>query len=354
MQISTPAFNVYGVSFPGAPAVIIGFNDNIAWGVTNAARDVRDYYEIKFKDETKSEYWYNNNWRQSEIVVENYNMKDGSVFKDTMAYTVFGPVMYDDHYNGKGRVADSRTLAVRWKAHESSNELKTFALLNKAKNLQDYEKAISSFACPGQNFAFASKSGDIAMWQQGSFPAKWYRQGDFIMPGIDSSYNWQTNIPQSENPKQINPERGFVSSANQIPADTSYPYYLGGNYDLYRGLLINRYLTGMNAITPADMQKMQNDIYNAFAEAAVPFLLEHIKTDQLNEEERKYLSIVKSWNMRNDNEEKGPTVFTTWFGWLEEFVWKDELSQEKQPSELPESFTLIEALKNDPVVFFYR
>lgn len=351
MQINTPSFNVYGVSFPGAPAIIIGFNDHIAWGVTNAARDVRDYYKITFKDETKQEYWFNNDWKKTDLVTEEYKMKDGSVFYDTVAYTVFGPVMYDDHFSGHGR-AQNENLAVHWKAHQPSNELKTFTLLDRAKSFADYEHALSHFSCPGQNFAFASKTGDIAVWQQGAFPAKWHRQGDFIMPGTDSSYVWQADIPQQENPHDINPARGFASSANQWPADSTYPYYLGGHYDLYRGLLINRLLAGMDAITPADMQKLQNENYNAFAEDALPFLLTHIRAARLNSEEKKYLDIVASWNKRNDNEEKGPTIFTTWFDALEKEIWDDELAKVKGPTASPESYTLLSALKKDSAFSF--
>ncbi|MBO9573286.1 MAG: penicillin acylase family protein, partial [Chitinophagaceae bacterium] len=87
MQIHTPSFNVYGASFPGAPAIIIGFNENIAWGVTNAARDVRDYYSIQFNDSSKKEYLFNNEWKKTDLQIEEYKMKDGSVFYDTVAYT---------------------------------------------------------------------------------------------------------------------------------------------------------------------------------------------------------------------------------------------------------------------------
>ena len=66
MQIHTPDYNVYGVSFPGAPYVIIGFNDSCAWGVTNAGRDVRDYYAIKFRDDTRREYWFNGKWQAAD------------------------------------------------------------------------------------------------------------------------------------------------------------------------------------------------------------------------------------------------------------------------------------------------
>jgi penicillin G amidase len=347
MQITTPSFSTYGVSFPGAPAIIIGFNEHIAWGVTNAARDVRDYYSIQFKDDSKSQYLYNNEWKNTELTVEEYKMKDGSVYYDTVAYTVFGPVMYDDHYNGNRHLKNNSSLAVRWRAHDPSNELKTFALLDRAKDYHDYEHAISTFICPGQNFAFAAKTGDIAIWHQGSFPAKWYQQGDFVMPGTDSSYAWQGFIPQQENPHDINPSRGFVSSANQWPTDTTYPYYTGGHYDLYRGIEINRRLEQMNAITPEDMQALQNDNYNVFAEYALPFLVSHISENKLSDKEKSYLNIIKNWKYNNDKEEKGPSVFTTWVDQLEKAVWDDELIQLGGSYERPEQFTLIDDLKKD-------
>ena len=352
MQISTPSYNVYGVSFPGAPAVVIGFNDSIAWGVTNAARDVRDYYAIKFRDASEAQYFLNNEWKNTEPRIEKYLMKDGTSFYDTVAYTVFGPVMYDSHFDGKGRSKNNISLAVKWSAHDASNELKTFSLLNRARNYSDYEAAITHFSCPGQNFAFAGKSGNIALWQQGLFPAKWKGQGNFIMPGTDTGYLWQANIPHSENPHLTDPERGFVSSANQLPADSAYPYYLGGSYDLYRGKIINRYLSGMSDITTADMQKMQTDNYNLFAETALPVMLKYIDKNRLNDAEKKYLGIISSWNKRNDNEEQGPVIFTVWEDSLENMVWSDELSREPQPSAMPEPYTLIEALLKDSAFSF--
>lgn len=351
MQLSTPGYNAYGVSFPGAPSIIIGFNDFIAWGVTNAARDVRDHYRIRFREGGRAEYRYNDQWVKADLQQEVYTMKDGSVFIDTVAYTVFGPVMYDHTFNAGGQ-PNEMSLAVRWKAHEPSNELKTFYLLNHAKNYEDFEAAIAGFVCPGQNFAYADKDGNIALWQQGRFPAKWFRQGDWIMPGTDSLYRWQGDIPREENPHSLNPPRGFVSSANQMPADTSYPYYLGGRYDVYRGLIINRYLEGTQLATPADMQQMQTDNYNVFAETALPFLLAYIREDSLGAAEKKYLAILKSWNKRNDAGEKGATVFSVWFDLLEQLIWNDELQQQPQPFELPDSYTLIDALKKDSLFSF--
>ncbi len=352
VQISTPQYNVYGVSLPGAPAVIIGFNDSIAWGITNGSRDVLDYYKIEFRNEDHDEYLFNNQWAKAEKQVESYVIKGGGVFYDTVAYTVFGPVVYDEKYNGSGRVGSSMNLAMRWKAHDPSNEFKTINLLNKARNLGEYEKAISYFQCPGQNFVFASKSGDIAIWHQGQFPAKWYRQGDFIMPGTDSTYMWKRDIPQRENPNQRNPARGFVSSANQIPADTSYPYYLNTDYDVYRGFAINRFLANMNNATVTDMQNLQNENLNTFAETTLPILFQQTDSSALNEKEKKYFDIVRRWNFRNDSEEDGATIFAVWIDSLQQLVYGDEFAGIPGPTAKPHVAALVDLLKKDSALAF--
>ncbi len=344
IQLKTPNFNVYGVSFPAAAGVIIGFNDSCAFGVTNAGRDVRDYYTIQFKDASRSSYLYNGEWKQTEFRYEHIKIKDKPTFIDTVAYTVFGPVIFDDNYNSHKK--DGKSYAVRWKAHDASNEMKMFYQLDRAKNYNDYLEAIKNLHTPGQNCVFAAKNGDIAMWCQGEFPAKWKRQGDFIMPGIDSSYSWQGIIPQSENPHQVNPERGFVSSANQLPVDTSYPYYIGGSFPNYRGWTINKRLTQMADITPQDMMELQTNNYNVFAEMARPVLLKNMNESSLNEDEKKYWNILKDWNLRSDTAEAGPVVFTVLWDNLEKIVWSDEAAQ-THSSFFPYQSTLLEGLLRD-------
>lgn len=350
MQISTPNFNSYGVSFPGAPSIIIGFNDSIAWGVTNAGRDVKDYYEIKFRDSTMNEYMYNGRWKTSSFRNEVIKVKGKPDVIERIAMTVFGPVIFDKTY--PDILKDNKYYAVRWKAHDPSNELFTFNRLNHAKNFVDYIRAIAPFQCPGQNFVFASKSGNIAIRQQGQFPAKWKQQGDFLMPGTDSSYAWKGFIPAKENPTMYNPERGFVSSANQLAADTSYPYYLSRKGGIYRGIIINRMLSRMNNITIDDMEKMQTDNYNVFAETARPLLLKYLDNSKLTADERKYIYKLKSWNLRNNINEEAPAIFKLWWDELETAVYKDEFSKTDLPLEWPEESTLLEGLLKDTAYKF--
>lgn len=345
IQMITPTMNAYGVSFPGAPGVIIGFNDSIAFGFTNSSRDVKDYYTIQFKDETKAQYKFDDEWKNADIRIEEIKVKGKPSVYDTVAYTVFGPVVYDNSFPASE--APGKALAVRWKAHDPSNELLFWHYLDRASNYADYENALQYFTCPAHNIVFASKSGDIALWQQGTFPARWNKQGVYIMPGEDSSYMWQNFIPASENPHILNPVRGFVSSANQRPVDSAYHYFIPGEYDLYRGIEINRKLAAMNGITPQDMMKLQMDNYNAFAKTARPLLLKYITQSHLEGTAYKYYDTIKNWLLNNDVNETAPTLFTLWFKNLEKLVWDDEFEKAGVKKMRPSQPTLVEALLRD-------
>ena len=350
MQLQTPTSNTYGVSLPGSPFIIIGFNDSIAWGVTNAQRDVKDYYEIRFKDKTKEEYWFNGKWEKTIRKAEIIKVKGGKDIIDTVAYTIFGPLMFDESFSNE--LSNKRNLAVRWVAHDGSNEAATFYNLNRAKNYDEYAAAIKTFQCPGQNFVFASKGGDIAIWQQGKFPARWDRQGLYVMPGGDSNYLWQGFIPQAENPHSKNPERGFLESANQRPVDSTYPYFIPGSYITARGITIERKLTTMTGITPADMMQLQQNYFNTMAEDVRGLLLQYVKENELNAAEKKYLDLVKNWDLMASPDSKGQTVYQCWMDSLMIGIWKDELSKANSLSHWPSEQTTMELLKKDSVMKF--
>ncbi len=347
VQITTPTHSTYGASFPGSPAVIIGFNDSLAWGVTNAGRDVLDYYEVKFKDSTQNEYWYNGAWKNVTKRTEVIKVKDSADVIENISMSHWGPVMFDAFY--QNQQSNGKNLAVKWTAHNTSTGVETFYKLNRAKNVSDYLQAISLWKCPGQNFVMATKSGNIAIKQQGDFVARWEHQGDFIMPGEDSTYDWQGIIPGNENPMIMNPERGFVSSANQKATDATYPYYLGtaSSFPLYRGISVNQHLTPMTQITPQDMMALQTNNDNVFAAQARPALNRLIQMDLLSPAAKRMVTILNAWDLKNDENSKGITVFKLIWDSVESAVWSDELAGSKLPLTKPESFVLLEQICRD-------
>lgn len=342
MQLTGPSSSVYGVTLPGSPFVIIGFNDSIAWGVTNSQRDVKDYFRIRFKDRSKSEYWFNGQWQKSRLRIEAIQVKGRGVVYDTVAYTVMGPVMFDESFGDS--LSKGENLAVRWTGHDPSNEAMTFYYLNRARNYDDYESALQYFTCPGQNFVFASKTGDIAIWQQGRFPARWPDQGLYVMPGEDTTFFWKGFIPYNENPHAKNPEQGFLQSANQRPADDRYPYFIPGRYITPRGVTIDKKLQAMQNVTVQDVMALHNDYFNSLAEDVRPLLLQYVNRDALNATERRYLELFEQWDLLASPDSKGQTIYECWYDSLQAAIWRDDLERVKPPAPWPEEQTTFEWL----------
>jgi penicillin amidase len=316
-----PGINCYGVSLPGAPGITIGFNDSVAWGVTNAGRDVKDYFQMEMVDQQAGTYRIGNQVLTAKKRIEEIKVRGAEAVFDTVLYTKLGPIAYAN---------DEQNLALRWLAHDPSNELLSFYRLNRASNLEDYRQALSSYNCPGQNFVYADVKNNIAIWQQGKFKIKPKNYGRFILDGTDPTHLEENFIPQMHNPHMINPERGFVSSANQPSADTTYPYYFSGVYEEFRNRTINRFLAKDSSVTTQDMMDLQLSNYNMLAEEALPLMLALLDTSkfQNEESERLALSELMEWDYNNEKGIIAPTVFEIWWDELNNLLWDEFNSME--------------------------
>jgi penicillin amidase len=340
VQLSTPDHNVYGVSLPGSPAVIIGFNKDVTWGVTNASRDVLDWYRIEFQDEGRKAYRHDGQWLPTTERVEVIKRRFSPDLNDTIVFTQHGPVVYDRSYSDPDS-AGPLNVAMRWAGHDATNEIKTFYLLNRAKNHDDYRTAIAGYACPGQNFVFASREGDIAITQQGRFPVKWTGQGQFVMDGADKLHLWQAYIPAAQNPYAKNPERGFLFSSNQHATDTTYPYHIYGSYDYTRNLRISEALEGMRGIKVEDMFRLQNDNYNELAAIALPTLLKSLQGDKLKPSAQRATGVLAKWNYMNDHDLEAPSLWQAWMVRLYTIIWEDDMLRVGRKTESPELFNTL-------------
>ncbi|MEX0720188.1 MAG: penicillin acylase family protein [Balneolaceae bacterium] len=351
IQLSAPGTNSYGVSLPGAPAVIIGFNENIAWGETNVGSDVMDWYEVKFKDKAIQEYWHDEQWKPTSTRIEEVKVRGQETVFDTLVFTHHGPVTQVNAH-----IPDAEPIyhALRWIAHDSTNDLMAFIELNRAKNYDDYENALAHYMAPAQNFIFASTEGDIALWVNGKLPKKWKYQGRTVSDGTDPLYDWHGWIPREHNPWEKNPPRNFVSSANQESAAPDYPYYLDDDFAPFeRGRRINELLSEMEEITPQNMQGMQLDLYSYHAETILPFMLQHIEEDSLNSKETEILQLLKNWDYMNDGNVIEPSVFKEWWDVTVSATFNDEYRFANVPLRLPGRDHFAERMKNDPDFILY-
>jgi penicillin amidase len=350
IHLQAPGVNVMGASLPGSPAVISGFNDSIAWGVTNAQRDLIDWYKIEFKDKSKREYKSDDVWKPARQVVETFKVKGKPDFYDTITFTHHGPVLYDERFKGDNEM---KHFALRWIAHDPSEEIITFFKLNRAKNHAEYMDALNHYASPAQNFVFASVSGDIAMRIQGRFPVRRKEEGKYILDGTLTRTEWQAFIPNEQNVMYKNPARGFVSSANQYPVDNTYPYYINAtSYEAYRNRRINKLLSEMSDITPRDMMELQFDNYNLKAEESLPTFLNYLDTTQFTQAQKSAYTILKAWDYENDVNSEGASYYEAWWDALFPLVW-DEIKNSKVALDYPTTYTTIKLIKEKSDLSFF-
>ncbi|MBO1913160.1 penicillin acylase family protein, partial [Microvirga sp. 3-52] len=76
MHLQSPKQNVGGVIFAGVPGIILGHNENVAWGVTNVGPDVQDLYIEKPNPKNPTQFLYDGKWEQAEVRDETIKVKD--------------------------------------------------------------------------------------------------------------------------------------------------------------------------------------------------------------------------------------------------------------------------------------
>lgn len=343
--------NVYGVSLPSLPSILIGFNEASAWGITNVGQDVADWYKISWTDSTRTHYWLDGEATAVNLQKDTIIVKGASepVIVET-PWTVFGPVVYDQpeesYYN----------LALRWVAHdapfkEDSDNVVAFLDMARSSTLEGYVAAMSGFDNPGSNVVYANQANDIALTVTGHFPARRPQQGRFVQDGSTLASAWPGFIPYEENLRDVNPDRQFVASANQRSADLSYPYYYLGSFDDYRGRYINRHLEKLQNAKPEDMMALQYDAYSLKAEEAVPLLLKTIKEKGGGKSEfAKGIELLQSWDYVYRADSQAPIVFDSWMDSLYRLTFDEiySLNEEERPVSFPESWRLLELLEQSP------
>lgn len=341
MSLHTPTINAHGVALPGTPGIVIGFNQNTAWGVTNVGQDVADWYQVHWTDAVKNHYLMDGDtleitWRREEILVKN-----GDPIVDSVKWTVLGPIVYEDAGNGH---AD---LAYRWVSHDSDgNELKTFMGLDRSDNYSDYRKALQTFCAPAQNFVFASNQGDIGLTVNGHFPVKAPEVGRFVFPAEDPQYRWKGMIPFEQLPTVHNPAQGYVASANQRSTDDTYPYYYNGHFEDYRGRTINKYLSTEKQFTVDDMKAFQLSTFSQFAADALPIMFAGIPTEASTSGPGLAL---KSWDYQFNANAEAPIYFTIWYRHLYNMIWDEfKAKSDSEPILFPENFLTLQWLQDHP------
>ncbi len=321
MQLKTDQQQVSGVIFAGVPGIILGHNDQVAWGVTNTGPDVQQLYLEKRKPNSKAEFLFAGKWVEATVIKEPIAVKDGETIDYEVVETRHGPVISEfAEDSGKENV-----LSLRWTALEPTTELEAILQINKATDWKSFEKGLEKFLVPAQNFVFASKDGTIAYKANGNIPV-YDNEKDALLPlpGWEVESVWQRYIPFDELPKIINPEKGYIATANNKITTDDYPYHISNVWaQPYRYERIADVLENSEEITVEDMQQLQMDSFNMQAKEFVPAFLQQLKGEELSEQAEHALELLKEWEYEDTVSASEPLIFHYWYEKMEATIYQD-------------------------------
>ena len=251
--------NVTGVSLPGAPLVVAGHNQHVAWAYTDGMADVQDLYEEHLRRAPGGgwEYEFQGQWLAAEVRQEQIQIKGGKQAVEEVVVTRHGPVI---NTLFKKAYPDLPPLALRWTTLEPERQMEAIYAMNTAPDCAAFHQALRSFTSPAQNTVFADTQGNIAYTLSGRVPIRASGDGSVPMPGWSGEAEWLGWIPFEEMPHLENPPRGFVATANNPVSRSLTPHLIGRDFlNSDRAARISEMLEANPRVDPAYFKRMQFD-----------------------------------------------------------------------------------------------
>ncbi|SMF57780.1 penicillin acylase family protein [Streptomyces sp. Amel2xC10] len=336
-------YDVTGYTFAGMPGVVIGHNQDIAWGMTNSGADVTDLYLEKLSGEG---YLYDGKVRPFTTREETIEVAGGDAKKIVVRETQDGMPLLSDRSKELVKVGQKATvdnaapdrgdgygIALKWTALEAGRTMDAVFAMNRAKDWDDFRDAAKLFDVPSQNLVYADTAGNIGYQLPGRIPTRAKGDtGSVPVAGWESENKWTGWIGFDELPYEYNPDRGYIVTANQAVVDQDkVPYTLTtdwgyGTRSQRITELIKNKLKGGGKISTDDMRQMQTDNSSEIAQVLVPTLL---KIDVDDPEVREAQDLLQGWNFTQDADSAAAAYFNA--------VWRNVLKLafgNKLPKEL--------------------
>ena len=326
MHLQSPEQNVSGVIFAGVPGIILGHNEDVAWGVTNVNPQVQDLYIEKRNPENPYEFLYDGEYYKAEVRDEPIQVKGGETVDFEVVVTKHGPVIsevvFDEEPVGE-------VFSMQWTALEPTRELQAVLGFNKSENWEDFDLALRDFMAPAQNFVFADTSGTIAYRANGNIPIRKIGEGKLPVPGDSSDYGWEGYIPYEELPTVINPAEGYIATANNEIVGEEYPYYITDFWaQPYRFERIVDLLEAKDKLSVQDMKDIQMDTVNLYAAEFLPLFLKTIKEADAKGEYGDVISSLEKWDYNETTDSHEALIFNFLIEELKETLFAEVMPED--------------------------
>ncbi len=323
--------DVAGVSFPGTPVIVLGHTPYVAWGATTTMADTQDLYIIITDETHPGKYLYDGNWRPFEIIEETVKVKTSTGMEERkveIRSTVHGPVINDHVEMPEGLPP----VALRWTGHEISDEVKALMGMAKARDANEFLKALEGLKAPIQNWVYADREGNIGYIAGGLLPKRKKGEGLMPVPGDDPDYAWDGFVPFDELPQLTNPSSGYIATANnKVAPEEDYPYIVSYEYTPpYRAMRIVEVLEEAEDVTAGEMTELQMDTKFLHGKRLAPCFIEaYEKTksgDQSDERLGQLVDILREWDYSTPADSVATAFFNEAYRQAFKLTYKDEVS----------------------------
>ncbi|MGH2529291.1 MAG: penicillin acylase family protein [Actinomycetota bacterium] len=298
LHLSAPGYEASGVSLPFSPGVLIGRTAHHAWGLTNVGGDTQDVYLERLKDDGTAAL-YQGEWEPVTVHGEEIHVRgrdEPEVLE--VRETRHGPIL-DSYLVGilhpvviEGGVRE--TYALRWTGLEHGVQPSTVFRMATASSFQEFREALRTWGCPGQNVVYADVAGTIGYQCTGLYPVRHKGDGTIPVPGWTAEFEWHGFVPFEELPWNVDPEDGFLATANNRIHDDSYPHLIGRDFlPSFRARRIVQLLTGTERHSRNTFAAMQSDTMSIPAREITRHLLE---VEPAGGRQKEAISYLEAWD----------------------------------------------------------
>ncbi len=350
-HVVTPNLEYYGNHLAIYPFPLIGHTKHHSWGITMFENDDIDLYQEKIEG---GKYLYGNEWKDLKTRTELIKVKGGESVEFKVKETNHGPIIN----NVLGSLKDTEPVAMWWiyNQYKYNKLIEGSYKFSRGEGIDDVQSGASMIHAPGLNIMYGDDSGNIAWWASAKLPVRPKNiDSKEIIDGTNPENDIKGWYDFSKNPQAINPESGYVYSANNAPDavdGVNYEgYYYNGNT---RAKSIIVALEKPNkAWTIEDVKELQlNDssrVYSSNTHKLISFL----DASALNEEQTKMLSVLNSWDGTQSIDNNAPTIYYKWMYNSIKMIYEDELGKERfkalmKTTVYERSFSLILSNENSP------
>lgn len=320
--IFCPEFKGVGLAIPGVPGLIIGRNEFVAFGVTNGYGDSQDL----IIEEAEGDFYSHEEEKLAfEKRKEVIHVKDSSNVEIEVRSTVRGPIISDHDIFG---IRTKDIVSLRWSQTSTQNKSLGIERLLETKTVFEFVDALKGVDNMFFNFVLGDVEGNIAHQTTGLIPKRINGQGakPQAFDQLISDF-----IPKEEMPHNINPERGWVGTANHDTRADDYPHYYSSHFSpAYRYMRMQEVLGTSEKLSAEDLWELVTDCKNKQAELLTPLFISALEKEDKTKD---LAEILSDWNYEDAAKERGAAVYNVLYTLLNSEILADEL-----PDELEEDF----------------